>query len=41
MFIHITAAVIVVFGGAYALIAQDPVRYRVYIPLGIVLKLCL
>jgi hypothetical protein len=40
LFIHLTAMVIVVFGGAYALIARDPVRYRVYIPLGIVLKLC-
>ena len=41
LFIHITAAVIIVFGGVYALIARDPVRYRVYIPLGIVLKICL
>ena len=41
VFIHITAAVILVFGGVYALIAQDPVRYRVYIPLGIILKICL
>ena len=41
MFIHITAVVIVVFGGVYALIAKDPVRYRVYIPLGIILKICL
>jgi len=41
VFIHITAVVIVVFGGVYALIAKDPVRYRVYIPLGIILKICL
>ena len=31
--------VIVVFGGVYAMIARDPVRYRVYIPLGIILKI--
>jgi hypothetical protein len=40
LFMHITAAVIVVFGGVYACIAGDPVRYRAYIPLGIVLKVC-
>jgi hypothetical protein len=39
LFIQLTAGVIVVFGGAYAMIARDPVRYRAYIPLGMVLKL--
>ena len=38
LFIQITAGVVVVFGAVYWLIARDPVRYRVYIPLGIVLK---
>lgn len=38
MFIQLTAGIVVVFGGVYWLIARDPVRYRVYIPLGILLK---
>ena len=38
LFIHITAGVVLVFGGVYWMIARDPVRYRPYIPLGIVLK---
>jgi hypothetical protein len=37
-FIHITACVTVVFGGVYWMIARDPVRFRPYIPLGIILK---
>lgn len=39
LFIHITAGLIVVFGGVYWMIARDPVRYRPYIPLGIILKI--
>lgn len=39
LFIQLTAGVIVAFGGAYALIARDPVYYRPYIPLGLILKL--
>jgi hypothetical protein len=38
LFIQLTAGVIVVFGGAYAMVARDPVRYRAYIPLGLILK---
>jgi hypothetical protein len=38
LFIHITAGLIVLFGGVYWMIARDPVRYRPYIPLGIILK---
>lgn len=41
VFIHIIAAVIVVFGGAYWMIARDPVRFRPYIALGIILKVVL
>ena len=39
LFIQLTAGVIVVFGGVYAMIARDPVRYRAYIPLGMILKI--
>jgi len=39
MWFHIVAAIIVVFGYAYARIAQDPVKYRPFISLGIVGKL--
>jgi hypothetical protein len=38
MFIQLTATIIVVFGGAYWMIARDPDRFRPYIPLGIILK---
>ena len=36
---HITAAVVVIFGGAYWCIARDPVRFRPYVYLGIIAKL--
>ena len=36
---HVTAAVILLFGGFYALAGFDPVRYRLYIPTGVVAKL--
>jgi hypothetical protein len=39
LFIQLVACVIIVFGCAYAMIARDPVRYRPYILLGMVLKL--
>jgi hypothetical protein len=38
VFIHIVAGLVVLFGGVYWMIARDPVRYRPYIPLGIILK---
>src|SRR5450755_2322974 len=38
MFIQLTACIILVFGGAYWMIARDPDRFRPYIPLGIILK---
>jgi len=38
MFIQLTACIIVVFGGAYWMIARDPERFRPYVPLGIILK---
>jgi hypothetical protein len=38
MFIQLTACIILVFGGAYWMIARDPARFRPYIPLGIILK---
>jgi hypothetical protein len=38
LFIHLTAGIIVVFGGVYWMIARDPERFRPYIPLGIILK---
>jgi len=38
MFIQITAGLIVAFGIAYALVARDPVRYRLYVPFGALLK---
>src|SRR5450432_4608832 len=37
-FIQLTACIILVFGGAYWMIARDPERFRPYIPLGIILK---
>ena len=39
LFMHITMGVVVVFGFTYWLIARNPVRYRPYIGLSIVLKL--
>jgi hypothetical protein len=36
---HIVAAVVIVFGGAYWCIARDPVKFRVYVPLGAIAKL--
>lgn len=39
LFIHITMGVVVVFGWVYWQIARDPLRYRPYILLGIILKL--
>lgn len=38
LFIHITMGLVVLFGGVYWLIARDPVRYRPFISLGVVLK---
>ena len=38
LFVHLIGGLIVIFGGAYAMIARDPVRYRAYIPLGLILK---
>ncbi|MFC5698396.1 hypothetical protein ACFPU0_22950 [Pseudomonas sp. GCM10022186] len=39
LFIQISMGVVLVFALAYWMIARDPLRYRPYIPLGIVLKL--
>ena len=39
MLLQIVVLMILTFGGVYALIARDPVRYRPYIPLGALLKL--
>ena len=36
---HIAAAIVIVFGYAYARIAQDPVKYRPYVMLGAIAKL--
>jgi hypothetical protein len=36
---HICAAIVLVFGYAYWCISQDPVRYRPYVPLGVIGKL--
>ncbi len=41
LFMQITAGIVVAFGVAYWMIARDPVRYRPYIPLGLILKLFL
>lgn len=38
LFIQITMALVVMFGWAYWMISRDPVRYRPYIVLGILLK---
>jgi len=38
LFVQLIGGLIVIFGGAYAMIARDPVRYRAYIPLGLILK---
>ena len=38
LFMHLTMSLVVLFGGVYWLIARDPVAYRPYISLGIVLK---
>lgn len=38
LFIHIAMGLVVLFGGVYWLIARDPVRYRPFISLGVVLK---
>ena len=38
---HVAAAIVIVFGYAYARIAQDPVRYRPYVLLGAIAKLAL
>jgi hypothetical protein len=38
-YVHVTAAVILLFGGFYALAGFDPVRYRLFIQIGIVAKL--
>jgi hypothetical protein len=35
---HIAAAIIIVFGYAYACIARDPVKYRPYVALGAIAK---
>lgn len=39
LFIQITMALVVIFGWAYWMISCDPVRFRPYIVLGIVLKI--
>jgi hypothetical protein len=39
LWFDIVAAIVVVFGYAYARIAQDPVRYRPYIALGAICKM--
>lgn len=39
LFIQITMAVVVAFGWAYWMIGRDPVRYRPYITLGLMLKI--
>jgi hypothetical protein len=39
LFIQITMAVVVIFGWAYWMIGRDPVRYRPYIALGLMLKI--
>lgn len=39
LFIQITMALVVMFGWAYWMISRDPVRYRPYIVLGILLKI--
>lgn len=39
VFVNIVGGLIVVFGYAYVLVARDPVRYRPYIPLGVLGKL--
>ncbi len=38
MFIQITAAIVLIFGWAYWMIARDPKRFRPYIQLGIIGK---
>jgi hypothetical protein len=37
--VHGVAAIIILFGGFYAMAGFDPVRYRLYIPTGIIAKL--
>jgi hypothetical protein len=39
MWFHITAAIVIVFGYAYARIAQDPVKFHPYVALGMIAKL--
>lgn len=39
LFMHITMGLVVMFGWVYWMIGRDPVRYRPYILLGIVLKI--
>lgn len=39
LFIQITMAIVVIFGWAYWMISVDPVRYRPFVVLGIVLKI--
>ncbi|MBK5396366.1 hypothetical protein JFU47_06480 [Pseudomonas sp. TH39(2020)] len=39
LFMQITMALVVMFGWAYWMISRDPVRYRPYIVLGVVLKI--
>ena len=38
-YVHVSAAVILLFGGFYALAGFDPVRYRLFIQIGIIAKL--
>ena len=38
LFIHLTMTLVVMFGGGYWMISVDPVRYRPYILLGVLLK---
>lgn len=39
LFIQITMGLVVIFGWAYWMIGRDPVRYRPYIVLGVILKI--
>lgn len=39
LFIQITMGLVVMFGGAYWMVSRDPVRFRPYIVLGLLLKI--
>ena len=40
VWLHLTALVVLVFGYAYWCVSRDPVRYRPYVSLGAIGKLC-